>query len=182
MKYYQLSSAFGKIGKELELPEYLKEICSHIASGNISREKVDEILINHHIHYSIAKVEFLKLIFEYIKRALEDNILTCQEKEDIKFLKGWFRIRQGDFYYHNKEDIEQVITYHLSKIYQDNFVTDEEALLKVDLQEIFDLSFDQMNNYSKIQAHCCPEFATQDFLVVYKSVVTDLQQQYFYLK
>jgi hypothetical protein len=38
MKYYQLSSAFGKIGKELELPEYLKEICSHIASGNISRE------------------------------------------------------------------------------------------------------------------------------------------------
>jgi hypothetical protein len=63
-----------------------------------------------------------------------------------------------------------------------NFVTDEEALLKVDLQEIFDLSFDQMNNYSKIQAHCCPEFATQDFLVVYKSVVTNLQQQYFYLK
>ena len=55
MKYYQLSSAFGKIGKELELPEYLKEICSHIASGNISREKVDEILINHHIHYSIGK-------------------------------------------------------------------------------------------------------------------------------
>ena len=34
-------------------------------------------------------------------------------------------------------------------MYQDNLVSDEEALLKVDLQEIFDLSFDQMNQYSK---------------------------------
>ncbi len=30
------------------------------------------------------------------------------------------------------------------------------------------------------KSHCYPEFATQDFLVVYKSVVTDSQEQYFY--
>ena len=44
-----------------------------------------------------------------------------------------------------------------------------------------DLDAEQGNG----KTHCCPEFATQDFLysiVVYKSVVTDLQQQYFYLK
>jgi hypothetical protein len=43
-------------------------------------------------------------------------------------------------------------SFSLSKIYEDNFVTPEEALLKVDLQELFDLSFDQMNEYSKKEA------------------------------
>jgi hypothetical protein len=49
---------------------------------------------------------------------------------------------------HNKLDVEKVITTQLSKMYKDEFINDEEALLKVDLQEIFDLSFDEMNDYS----------------------------------
>lgn len=49
-------------------------------------------------------------------------------------------------------EVENVIVYQLSQIYRDNFVTPEEALLKVDIQELFDLSFDQMNEYSKKQA------------------------------
>ncbi len=67
-------------------------------------------------------------------------------------MKGLFQIQPGDFHLHNKGDIETVITHQLSKIYQDNFVTSEEALFKVDIQEIFDLSFDEMNEYSKIEA------------------------------
>jgi len=58
----------------------------------------------------------------------------------------------GDFYFHNKQNVENIITYQLTRIYQDNFITEEEALFKVDLQEIFDLSFDQMNDYSKKEA------------------------------
>lgn len=46
----------------------------------------------------------------------------------------------------------KVIGYQLSKIYADNFVTPEEALLKIDMQELFDLSFDQMNEYAKKEA------------------------------
>ncbi|MEJ7685042.1 MAG: hypothetical protein WKG06_45795 [Segetibacter sp.] len=63
-----------------------------------------------------------------------------------------FHIQPGDFYFHNKKEIEATIASQLSRIYQDNYITDEEALLKVDLQEIFDLSFDEMNDYSKVEA------------------------------
>lgn len=152
MKSDNLISAFGKIDAELNLPEYLQEICSIIAKENITKEKVNKILFNYNINRSIAKVDFLHLIFAYIKIALEDDVLTTYEKEDIKFLKTLFQIQPGDFYFHNKSDVEKTITFQLSKIYQDSFVTEKEAELKVGIQEIFDLSFDQMNEYSKIKA------------------------------
>jgi hypothetical protein len=147
-----LSISFLEIEKKLLLSEYLQKICSAIINKSISKKSIDEILQNHNINYSIAKVEFLHLIFEYIKNVLEDNILTIIEKENIKYLKTLFRVQPGDFYLHNKSDIEATIAYQLARIYQDNYITDTEALLKVDLQEMFDLSFDQMNEYAKVEA------------------------------
>jgi hypothetical protein len=97
-------------------------------------------------------VDFLHLIFEYIKLSLEDNLLTNEERDHIKYLKRLFHIQPGDFQLHNSWQVEKVIGFQLSKIYEDNFVTSDEALLKVDLQELFDLSFDQMNEYSKKEA------------------------------
>jgi len=148
----KLSSAFWKIQNELELSGYLKEVCLHITEKTFSKTVLEEILINNGVNHSIAKVDLIHLIFEYVKIALEDNILTVNEKQDIKLLKLWFGIQAGDFYFHNSSAVENIITYQLSKIYRDNFITEEEALLKVDLQEIFDLSFDQMNDYAKTEA------------------------------
>ncbi len=144
--------AFEEIQKRIELPEYLKIICSTLAVGRSDTHTINETLINYNIHRSIAKVDFLHLIFEYIKFSLEDNILTRKEREPIIYLKRLFQIQPGDFYDHNKLELEKLISFQLSKIYADNFVTPEEALLKVDIQELFDLSFDQMNEYAKEQA------------------------------
>jgi hypothetical protein len=94
----------------------------------------------------------LHLIFEYIKLSLEDNLLTNEERDHIRYLKKIFHIQPGDFQLHIGLLVERVITFQLSKIYEDDFVTPDEALLKVDLQELFDLSFDQMNEYSKKEA------------------------------
>ena len=140
---------FKRIDAELNIPEYLKKICDIIVGGTIIREKVDGVLRDYQISHKVAKIEFLHLIFAYIKIALEDDILSPDEKADIKFLKTLFRVKEGDFYCHNKLDVEETIMYQLSKIYNDDFVTEKEADLKIDMQEIFDLSFDQMNDYSK---------------------------------
>lgn len=76
-------------------------------------------------------------------------MINEEEKSNIIFLKRLFQIRAGDFYLHHKLEVEQVIADQFLKMYQDNLVSNDEALLKVHLQEIFDLSFDQMNEYSK---------------------------------
>ncbi len=148
----KLSSAFLKIQNELELSGYLKEICSHIIEQSINKKGVEGILSRNEINSTVAKIDLVHLIFEYIKIALQDNVLTISEREDIKQLKLWFGIQPGEFYSQYRQKIENIMTYQLSRIYQDNFITEEEALFKVDLQEIFDLSFDQMNDYSKSEA------------------------------
>lgn len=147
-----LSISFLSIQTKLSLTEYLQQVCSSIIDKTITKKTVEEILKTNGINYSIAKVDFLHLIFEYIKTTLEDDVLAVTEKDNIKFLKILFHIQPGDFYFYNKKEIESTIASQLSRIYQDNYITDEEALLKVDLQEIFDLSFDQMNDYSKVEA------------------------------
>ena len=78
--------------------------------------------------------------------ALEDDILTIGEKEDIKRLKLWLAIKEDDFHFYGQSYIPQIVNYQLFRIYHDNLITNEEALFKTDLQEIFNLSFDQMND------------------------------------
>lgn len=141
--------AFEEIQDLVELPEYLKMICSTLVLGQSNTQTIKTILTDYNVHYSIAKVDFLHLIFEYIKFSLNDSVLTEEEREPIIYLKRLFQIQPGDFYTHNKLQLENLINYQLSKIYEDNFVTPEEAMLKVGIQELFDLSFDQMNEYAK---------------------------------
>ncbi|HTB53510.1 MAG TPA: hypothetical protein VK718_12125 [Ferruginibacter sp.] len=152
MKTSHLTSIFNKINSEITLPQYLQEICNIIDKGDSISKRIDAILFDYDINDSISKVDFLQLIFAYIKISLEDGILTIHEREDIKFLKTVFRIQSGDFFFHNRLDVEHTIALELSKIYEDNFITEEEAEFKIGIQEIFDLSFDQMNNYSKSKA------------------------------
>ena len=149
MEKETLIDIFSLIGTRLPLPEYLRKICTGVVDHSINRYNIDKTLKEYEIHHSIAKVDFLNIIFEYIQIALEDGVLTTTEKENIHFLKLLFHIQPGDFYLHNQLQMEGAIQFQLTKIYLDDFVNEAEALLKVDLQEIFDLSFDQMNEYAK---------------------------------
>ncbi len=147
-----LTTSFSKIEKKIDLPLYLRQVCLALVNKSISKDEIKLTLKKQNINFSIAKVGFLHLILEYIKEALSDNVLTDSENENIKYLKLLFNIRPGDFYLHNKMDVDATIALQLCRIYSDDFISDEEALLKVVLQEIFDLSFDEMNDYSKTEA------------------------------
>ena len=147
-----LTKAFDRIRTEIELPDYLDKICHLISQGIASREQAARVIESYKVNPEVAKIEFLHLVFAYIKIALEDDVLTPEEKNDIKFLKVLFRIQPGEFLFNNKFDVEETIRYHLAKIYKDDFVSEDEAELKSGLQEIFDLSFDEMNDYAKSEA------------------------------
>jgi len=87
MNYQNLVSTFTQINAELHLPEYLQVICTAIENGKISKEKIDEILLLYQINRSVATVDFLHVIFAYIKIiALQDETLT-DEIANIKLLK-----------------------------------------------------------------------------------------------
>lgn len=152
MNIEKLKIDLQEINDRVRLPPYLHAIVFKIMDGNITSLEVDKILFDFKTNHAIAKVDFLHLIFEFIHLSLHDDLLSTDEKEIIGYLKRIFKISSGDFLLHTNEEVDNVITYQLSRMYSDNLITHDEALLKDDLQELFDLSFDQMNDYSKLEA------------------------------
>ena len=152
MNIDKLNSDLKEILRRTELPLHIQEIISKIDKGKITIAEVEKTCSSFNVNYSMAKVDFLHFIFEYIRLALQDDILSLEEKEVIGYFKRIFKITPGDFIFHTREKVENVINYQLARMYSDNYITQEEALLKIDLQELFDLSFDQMNEYSKLEA------------------------------
>lgn len=58
-------------------------------------------------------------------------------------MKRVFRIKEGDFYNQRYYEVEDVLNRQFERIYADNQIDNDEAILKVGLQEMFDLSYDQ---------------------------------------
>jgi hypothetical protein len=152
MNIDKLKHELQEIQSRVELPLHIRQIMSKISEGKITISEVEQSCLDFNTNNSIAKVNFLHFIFEYVRIALRDDILSSEEKEVIGYFKRIFKIIPGDFMFHTNEQVENVIKYQLSQMYSDNNITSEEALLKIDLQELFDLSFDQMNEYSKSEA------------------------------
>lgn len=92
------------------------------------------------------------MVFDYLNRVLEDGVIEEKEYTNATLLKKIFRIKEGDFYKFRFDEIKQIILKQLFRIYSDNRVDEFEAVHKVQLQGLFDLSYDQMNDFSVEEA------------------------------
>ena len=62
----------------------------------------------------------------------------------LRKLKMLLHIKEGDFIKaHKEEDIENILRKEFDLIFQDKNVDKDESAMKVDLQELFGLSYDQ---------------------------------------
>ena len=90
------------------------------------------------------KDQLINVAIDYINICLEDNVLTQTEMQDFRMLKHFFKIQEGDFIRcHKEQEIKHILIAQLHNIQSDNIVDKTEALMKVDLQEMFGLSYDQ---------------------------------------
>lgn len=86
----------------------------------------------------------LDIIIDYSLLLLEDDVLTEEEVNNIRLLKIYLGIEDGDFYRNGKQkDVKQILTTQLSKLYADNIIDAKEVLMKGDLQALYGLSFDE---------------------------------------
>lgn len=93
-----------------------------------------------------VKSQLLDVIIAYITETLEDDCLSKEESDNVTQLKLLFRIVEGDFYRLKPEVVKRIIVIQIKKMLLDNKVDNNEALLKVELQGLFDLSYDQFLN------------------------------------
>lgn len=140
----ELQEVFGKMLSIENFSSYVNEITELIYNQELDRENLDKILKAHYIkRIEDIKEEILDLLLVYINLILNDNVITGNEAGNIELLKRFFKIKEGDFYNYRYDEIEDILTRQFERIYADNQIDTEEALHKVGLQELFDLSYDQ---------------------------------------
>ena len=115
-----------------------------ILDDKMNRQALKQCLHENSNDFKTIKLEALNIIIDYAKIILEDDCLTEDEMRVISLLKKYFQIKEGDFYvYGKKSDVEYILTSQLEKMYADGVIDKEEAIMKTDLQELFNLSYNQ---------------------------------------
>lgn len=146
----ELHEAFGVILSIESFSDYISEIIELIYNSNLSKESIEKIFQKYDIDkIEDIKEELLDVLILYINLALNDHIVSDNEKQNIKLLKSYFKIEEGDFYNDRYEEVEEILHRQFGRMYSDNTIDQKEALHNVGLQEIFDLSYDQFDEFKK---------------------------------
>lgn len=158
MNEAELKKTFGILISRNELDENLFPLAEIFYERGLKVLKNDVIVLINQLGFKNLeeyKLNSLNLIIFYIYNSLNDNALSKEEKGNIKFLKLILDVKEGDFinYKNIKEEVDSLIKIQLRLMYiDDDKIDNEEALHKVDLQEIFGLSYDEFSEYNKFEA------------------------------
>lgn len=146
----RLKVPFGKLLSTENFGEITNYIAGLINQGQLTSKSLDSLFQENNIK-EIGKIknEILDLILSYINLILDDNFITTEEAENVNFIKRFFKIKEGDFYFNKYREIEIILDRQLEHMYQNDSIDSEEALQKVELQELFDLSYDQFLEISQ---------------------------------
>lgn len=135
------------IAKMIESGNYsprINGILNLVVEGKMNSIELNNYLTQQCISINDIKLESLQVILDYANMCLEDNLLTEQEMYGIQMLKLFLRVKEGDFLKYGKEqDVKEILTWQLRKMYNDDKIDNQEALMKNDLQSLFDLGYDQ---------------------------------------
>lgn len=142
----KLNEAFSIILSIESFSEYITDIAEIIYKNELDRENLLKILKEHKIHkIEDIKEELLDLLIVYINIVLNDHQITENECRNVKILKMYFKIKEGDFYNKRHDEIKEILQRQFEILYRDNLINKEEAIYNVELQAFFDLSYDQFD-------------------------------------
>ena len=135
------------IKRMIDSGDFSQKVCGIL--NLIIEDKMNSIELNRYLDeqgLSIkdVKLESLQIIINYANICLEDDILSEEEMRNIHLLKLFLKVKEGDFIsFGKKQEIKEILIWQLRKLYQDDVIDKEEALMKNNLQSLFDLSYDQ---------------------------------------
>jgi hypothetical protein len=124
-----------------------------ILNNKMNSLELNQCLSDNNYSIDDIKPEALSLIIDYSKEILEDGIITKDETSNISMLKLFYRIKEGEFFeLGKKDDVTDILLLQLRKLYADNSIDKEEAVIKTELQELFGLCYDDFLEINNIAA------------------------------
>lgn len=148
----ELHQAFEVILSIKTFSNYISDIAEIIYNGSLNSENLNTIMSEYKIK-NIRNIneELLDLIIVYINLVLNDYIISNNEKNNIELLKVYFKIKEGDFIQKRYSEVEDILQRQFERQYADNKIDQLESLHSVDLQQIFDLSYDQFDKFKEFE-------------------------------
>jgi len=121
-----------------------KDLIELIVQGRIDRKLFIEVLQSNHIGEISEIKEYLRDVFiEYVNDIVEDHHISDEEVSKATKLKLLFEIREGELYAHKFSEIQEILHKQFSYFMIDGEISPLEELQKVNLQDLFDLGYDQ---------------------------------------
>jgi hypothetical protein len=140
----ELQEPFGRILSSEDFGDATNDIAELIYLGQFNQRNLEDLLLEHGINdLNKIKAPVLDMIICYINVILDDNHITSKEAENVRYLKRFFKVKEGDFYSKKHFEIGRILDRQFEYMYQNNKIDNTEALQKVQLQGLFDLSYDQ---------------------------------------
>lgn len=136
--------------------ERIQALLQLIVDDQLNSIAREEVLKKYNIrHVTDIKEQTLDVILDYAEQCLDDGILTDDEMNDIRLLKIFFGIQEGDFTKNGKMPrVKKIIIEQMQKLYADDKIDAEEALLKSEIQGLFGLGYadytDIVNQVAKL--------------------------------
>ena len=151
---YTLSTQFSEFTRKpktrKEISTYLMDVVDILCRQNSQIEDINRIFEKYDIQgFEDIKMETIDLLIGYANYILEDSVITAIEAYDFEALKRIFRIKEGEFLQYRSFELREILKKEFIRIYSDNFVDKKEDLETLNLQGLFNLSYDQFEEIKK---------------------------------
>lgn len=131
-----------KVKENYALSELLSEIFRLFQNNNFSSQKLDELLDYYNVSHHQLEFEIINFITAFCETILDDQQIDKSEIENLTFVKMTFKIKEGELYRNKKDEIDQIIRRQFLKINEDAIISDDEEIFSLEMQGLFDLSYD----------------------------------------
>jgi hypothetical protein len=106
----RIKEPFQKILSTENFGEPVNDIAELIGKGELTVETMQTVLNRYKLKdISQLKPEVLFMLLSYTWLVISDNVITASEAENFRFLKRFFKIKEGDFYSMKRKDIERIL-------------------------------------------------------------------------
>ena len=149
----KIKAVVKKLRENHHYSSLMEKTLGLILSDKMNSIELEQCLSDENMSIDDIKPEALSLIIDYSKDILEDNIITKDETRIITMLKLFYHIKEGEFFeLGKKEDVTDVLLQQLRKLYLDDIIDNDEAIMKTELQELFGLCYDDFLEINNIAA------------------------------
>ncbi|KUF46032.1 hypothetical protein HX017_17805 [Myroides marinus] len=147
---YILSKNFREFTQNIKSENNsVNEIISTVLSEDATIEKLKEYLLENVGVLEMVKNSALDYLLLYAYDTLKDDCITEKELNDFIALKKIFSIKEEEFIKYKEFEVQEILKQQFIRMYSDKFIDNQEAVTQVNLQIMFDLSYDKFEDFKK---------------------------------